>query len=280
MEKFCVYKHTTPNGKVYIGITCQNPEKRWRNGNGYRNNKYFYNAIKKYKWENIKHEILLEDISKEEACEKEKEFIELFQSNKAGFGYNNSIGGECGTLGAKLSKETIEKIKKSHTGSHLSEEAKKKLSEQRKGEKNPNFGKRPSEETLEKLRKAAKLKWLDEEYRNKMLVILKEANSSPERRRKLSEKSRGENNYWYGKHGPYCGKDHPNYGKHLTKDQKEYLSFAMSKPVVCVETDTIFPSAKFASAFFGVQISAVSKAVGRSNKTSCGYHWIFYNGDD
>lgn len=30
---YTVYKHTTPSGKVYIGITGQKPERRWQNGN-------------------------------------------------------------------------------------------------------------------------------------------------------------------------------------------------------------------------------------------------------
>ena len=29
MRKFCVYKHTTPSGKVYIGITSRKPKERW-----------------------------------------------------------------------------------------------------------------------------------------------------------------------------------------------------------------------------------------------------------
>ena len=32
-----VYRHIAPSGKVYIGITCQKPEYRWNNGNGYMN---------------------------------------------------------------------------------------------------------------------------------------------------------------------------------------------------------------------------------------------------
>lgn len=46
---YFVYKHTFPNGKIYIGITDQKPERRWRNGIGYRRQPYVYNAIKKYK---------------------------------------------------------------------------------------------------------------------------------------------------------------------------------------------------------------------------------------
>ena len=44
---YCVYKHTCPNGKVYIGVTSQNPLRSWNNGNGYRGNEHFYRAIVK-----------------------------------------------------------------------------------------------------------------------------------------------------------------------------------------------------------------------------------------
>lgn len=32
-----VYKHTSPSGKVYIGITSRDPTKRWANRWGYLN---------------------------------------------------------------------------------------------------------------------------------------------------------------------------------------------------------------------------------------------------
>ena len=89
---YCVYKHTCPNGKVYIGITSGNPLKRWANGKGYEN-QYFYRAILKYGWDNIKHEILYTDFSKEEACEKEIELIALYKSNQRECGYNVNDGG-------------------------------------------------------------------------------------------------------------------------------------------------------------------------------------------
>lgn len=72
---YCVYMHTVPNGKVYIGITSQEPSRRWRKGEGYKTNKAFYFAIQKYGWENINHEILYSGLSKEEACDKEKEVV-------------------------------------------------------------------------------------------------------------------------------------------------------------------------------------------------------------
>lgn len=48
-RNYTVYMHVNKaNGKTYIGITSKKPEKRWNNGNGYKQNKYFDNAIKKH----------------------------------------------------------------------------------------------------------------------------------------------------------------------------------------------------------------------------------------
>ena len=91
-NNFCVYKHSAPNEKVYIGITGREPIERWRNGNGYVDQPKFYKAILKYGWENIKHEIIYSSLTMEEACEKEKELIKKYDSVKNG--YNCSTGGE------------------------------------------------------------------------------------------------------------------------------------------------------------------------------------------
>lgn len=73
---YTVYMHTCPNGKVYIGITNRSPLSRWNNGNGYKNNAHFFNAILKYGWSNIAHEILYDGLSEQEACDAEKRLIE------------------------------------------------------------------------------------------------------------------------------------------------------------------------------------------------------------
>lgn len=144
---YCVYKHTTPSNKVYIGITCKEPSVRWgRNGEGYKNNGYFFNAILKYGWDNIKHEILCEGLSKEEAERVEIRLIAEYKSNQREFGYNHAVGG-CVNRGFhyKHSKETRTKLSKlligNHNmgnqegehnnfyGHHHSEEAKRKISE-------------------------------------------------------------------------------------------------------------------------------------------------------
>lgn len=98
-KNYCVYKHTTPNGKVYIGITSHDPEDRWRNGYGYRNqNRHFENAIKKYGWNNISHEVIIRSLSREDACEMERFFVQLYKSYDCRYGYNKTLGGDTAAL--------------------------------------------------------------------------------------------------------------------------------------------------------------------------------------
>lgn len=103
-KNFCVYMHTFPNNKKYIGITSTTPERRWQNGTGYdsKHQPVIYNAIQKYGWENVSHDILFENLTIEEAQNIEKELIAKYKTNcrKYGddYGYNMTDGGE-GTLG-------------------------------------------------------------------------------------------------------------------------------------------------------------------------------------
>ena len=149
-----VYKHTFPNGKVYIGITSQKPYIRWKYGKGYTTT-IMKNAIKKYGWGNISHEILFENLNKEQAEQKEIDLIKLFRSNKFEYGYNLASGGAV-NQGYKHGEEFRAKIRERQKGkpskkkgSHLTDEQKKHLSE-------INKGKRLSQETKDKMSKARK----------------------------------------------------------------------------------------------------------------------------
>ena len=98
MENYTVYKHTFPNGKVYIGITKREPKVRWgSSGHGYCRNIRMWNAIKKYGWNNIEHIILYENKTREEADELERKLIEEYKSNQKDFGYNIQRGGVFGS---------------------------------------------------------------------------------------------------------------------------------------------------------------------------------------
>lgn len=59
----------------------------------YQQNDHFFRAIVKYGWDNIKHEILYEGLSEDEAYETEKRLIREYRSNEFAYGYNRSSGG-------------------------------------------------------------------------------------------------------------------------------------------------------------------------------------------
>lgn len=135
-KTYTLYMHTAPNNKHYIGITSQDVKKRWRGGKGYKQNYYFYKAIKKYKWENMEHKILFENLSKEQAEKLEKEYIKRYKSNISEFGYNIESGGLIAPQSLK-SREKSSKTKKNsipwNKGKKMSIELRKKLSEIKKG---------------------------------------------------------------------------------------------------------------------------------------------------
>lgn len=160
---YCVYKHTSPQGRVYIGITSLPVQRRWQGGMGYRYNTHFYNAILKYGWDNFSHEVLVSDISKEEAEAKEIELIARYDSTNPQKGYNHDFGG-------------------SSVG-RMSEETRRKISESTKGEKSCHYGKHHSESTKLKMSIAAK---------NRPPM-------SAETRRKIGEAERGDKHWTNGR---------------------------------------------------------------------------------
>lgn len=143
MNNYYVYMHICPNKKIYIGMSRQEPQKRWNYGNGYKNCTLFYKAIKKYGWNNIEHKILFDNLTKEEAMNYEQKLIKKYKSQNKNYGYNICSGGEGGTshivdkkLKEKISKTTKkamaneeirEKIRKCHLGKKLSDEHKLKI---------------------------------------------------------------------------------------------------------------------------------------------------------
>lgn len=119
---YTVYIHIVPKSitnysfdKYYVGITSLSTSKRWgKNGINYQNIT-FGRAIKKYGWDNIKHEIFAENLTEEEASKMEIMLIDLLKSTVKNNGYNVRLGGNI-TRGFKVSNETKLKISNSNTG--------------------------------------------------------------------------------------------------------------------------------------------------------------------
>ena len=113
MNNYTVYRHTSPSSKVYIGITYQKPERRWSNGNGYKDSPKFYNAIQKYGWNNFKHEILYSGLNEISAKMIEEDLIYYYKS--LNISYNISAGGD-GSRGVIMSEETRLKMSNAKKG--------------------------------------------------------------------------------------------------------------------------------------------------------------------
>jgi group I intron endonuclease len=119
MSSYTVYKHTSPAGKVYIGITARPVSRRWHGGSAYRNNAHFYASIKRYGWEAFRHEILAEGLTHEAACEMEVRLIAEHRSTDPAHGYNISPGGDKTTLGYHYTPEARARISQALKGKRL-----------------------------------------------------------------------------------------------------------------------------------------------------------------
>lgn len=147
-----VYMLRTPDSRVYIGTTSTSLETRWNNGNGYRFCEPLWKVICEVGWENIEKKILGENLTEEEACLLEQQMIELFDSTNPCNGYNREGGG---TLKRKI----------------VLEESKKKMSDSKMGEKNPNYGTHFSDERKRKIAESNRGQKRSDETKRKISKI-------------------------------------------------------------------------------------------------------------
>ena len=274
-KKYCVYLHTFPNGKVYVGTTCRKPKYRWNNGNGYANRqRKMFNAIQKYGWENVKHEILYDDLTKEEAAQKEIELIGLYNSTNDKYGYNIEKGGN---LNKEITQETRQLMIKNHkgrTGMKLTKEQCATIGFYSKKRWDAMTNKQKKEH-IEKMAKAnrGKHSW------NKGLHFSEEAKNNMS----IAQKKRYENGYI-----------NPRKGKHLSQDTKDKISQKKlgkklsenarknmkennynAKKIIVLETKQIFNSGKECAEILGCHRSNPNFACNGKIKTCKGYHLMW-----
>lgn len=146
-----VYRHIRldKNEPFYIGIGSDEEGEYTRAYTHKSRNIHWHRIVNKTDYE---VEILLNDLTWEESCIKEIEFIKLYGRKDRGLGplCNLTDGGES-SLGRITSEETKKKISESTKGrpvKPISEETKRKIADSKRGKKRPPI----SEETREKIR--------------------------------------------------------------------------------------------------------------------------------
>lgn len=107
---YTLYCHLFPNGKRYIGITRTSPEKRWQSGKGYESQEKVARAISLYGWDNIEHQIIAEELTRDQAERLETYLIDVLDTIAEG--YNVSIGGSH-VNGSYLNQHVLEMIRQS-----------------------------------------------------------------------------------------------------------------------------------------------------------------------
>lgn len=123
MNTFCVYVHTSPIGKSYVGQTSRY-NKRCYEHKTYKGSgcPVFRNAIKKYGWDNFTHTVVDDNLSLSVANELE-EFLIQEMNTIVPNGYNLRSGG----MNSTHSIESIEKMRIAQSGKVVSDETRSKL---------------------------------------------------------------------------------------------------------------------------------------------------------
>lgn len=182
-KNYFIYIHKNKiNGKIYVGQTCQKPEYRWNNGEGYKRQPYFYSAIQKYGWNNFEHIILKQDLSLEEANYWEEYYIKQYDTTNHNFGYNLTLGGN----NKIMLEETKQKISEANKGKIVSEETKQKISQANKGKISLRKGQCLSERHRQNISISKKGKSFSDEH----ILHLKEAHKT-EYQKKINQEKFG-----------------------------------------------------------------------------------------
>lgn len=245
------------DNRKYFGCTKHTLKHRWCRGKGHSYGGRMQKAIEQYGWDAFYGELIQDNLTREEAYALEIKLIKDYKTQDERYGFNSSSGGKASskgctrteemnlktalkTRGLKRSKEFRENQSRRMANRVVSEETKQKLRE-------CNLGKKHSEETKKKISQMnkgrpnhMKGKKYPKEFGEKLSAIQKGRKVSEETRKKIRSSN-------------------PN-----------------QKPIICVETNVVYPSIHEASRLLGIDYKLISGVVRGKTKTTNKLHFKYY----
>ena len=272
MEKHLIYLcKNLINNKIYIGRT-KNLEKRIsyhiRDAKYSKKNKtYFHKSINKYGIENFEFKILEENLSEKESKEREIYYINIYDAKSLN-GMNLTIGGD--------------------GVSNPSDDVRKRMSENGKGQESFWKGKKLPKEVCDKISKTKRGTVLSQETKNKISKGNKGKIRTEEMKIRYSESHKGITSWAKGKkftdqHRKKMslsrGHSPTRLGMKATQETLYKRSLAMkgknAKKIICLETKVIYSSLTEASKKLNICVTNISRCLKGQRKTIGGYTWDY-----
>lgn len=276
---YCVYKLTSPDGLVYIGISRYSGPKRWKSGNGYKGNRRLDCDIHKYSFANFEKEIVAEDIYRDDAEKLEAELIEKYDATNPEKGYNVKRGGPKGNCDVYLLTFPDGKRYVGMTGGTVSSRidygsgykhhpALREAIRRAGGIKNvkiEHFSYPLTRDSAERI-ETTLIRWFDttdpEKGYNRGGGALAEKGwkHSEEVKEKISEALKGQTK---------------------SEETRSRMREAQEKRrVVCVDTGKVYDGVRIAAEELGISASGITRACRGEQKTAGGLAWRYDDGSE
>jgi group I intron endonuclease len=236
------------NGKKYIGQSI-NIMARWKDHIKVLNQNRSSCRLLQRAWnkygENSFTFNILEQCSEDQLDDIEIKYIQMYDTINNG--YNIESGGNAQK---HLSEETKQKLREAHIGRKASEETRQKMSESRKKDNNPMYGKHHSEEI----------------------------------KKRISENNKGKTGHEITQEQRELLRN-INLGKTLSQAAKDKISQANKgnvphnknlQQVYCVELDKIYMSPSDAGKELHIRSDNIINCCKGIRKTCGGYHWQYF----
>lgn len=208
------------------------------------------NAINKYGWNNIRHVLLYDNLSKERAENIEEHFIKDLKLFSTDYGYNTTMGGNANAPTEKTKRLISQGTRERWKDDSYRERAMRSMK-----------NKKRSAEARKNISKAQKERFKNEEQRRHISEVQKGKKRTEQAKKKTSETL----------------KKFYSVEENRIKHKQDMLirNQCHCRSVLCIELNKEFESIKSASEWAGLCSQNLSACLNGKRRTYGGYHWKY-----